>query len=114
LLSFTAIPSGGAILVEWETLSEVYTLGFDLYRSESTQGPLAQLNESLIPAKSAGALAGALYDWLDESVEPGTTYYYWLDVIDVSGSRTRHGPVVATALLDTLHFVYLPVVLADR
>jgi hypothetical protein len=87
----------------------VDTLGFDLYRSESPAGPHAKLNASLIPAQVPGAPIGAAYAWPDEAVEPGLSYWYWLEDIDVRSIATRHGPVEATALYAN----YLPRVLND-
>jgi hypothetical protein len=109
LAGFKARPVGGNILVEWETATEIDTLGFDLYRSESPGGPHAKLNASLIPVQVPGAPIGAAYAWPDEAVEPGLTYWYWLDDIDVDSVATRHGPVEATALYAN----YLPLVHTD-
>jgi hypothetical protein len=72
-------------------------LGFNLYRSTSADGPYVKLNESLIPSQSPGSVLGATYTWVDEDVEPGITYYYKLEDVEVSGVRTLHGPVRASA-----------------
>lgn len=107
LAGFKVTPVGGDILVEWETATEIDTLGFNLYRSESPGGPYTRLNASLIPSQSPGAPVGAVYTWLDEHVEWGTTYYYWLEDLDIYGVATRHGPVQAT-VRGLVHRVYLP------
>ncbi|MEA3439393.1 MAG: hypothetical protein U9R58_03845, partial [Chloroflexota bacterium] len=54
LTSFTAEPQGSAILVSWETATEVDLVGFNLYRSESIGGARGKLNSVLIPAKAMG------------------------------------------------------------
>ena len=95
LTSFTAAPQGDAILVSWETATELDRLGFDLYRATSLGGPLTRLNEGLILSPVPGSPAGALYTYLDELVNPGATYYYWLDSVGVNGVATRDGPVSA-------------------
>lgn len=103
LISFAAVVQGGAVLVTWETASEVDSLGFHLYRADSADGPQARLNEELIPSQSPGGAAGAAYRFVDAAVEPGVVYYYWLEAVDVRGAATRHGPVSAAALLGPSH-----------
>ena len=99
LSSFDATPQLDAIEVTWSTTSETEVLGFDLYRSESIEGAPVKLNETMLPAQHTGSPLGADYAFLDESAAGGVTYYYWLDLIEVSGATERHGPV-ATRLPD--------------
>ena len=96
LASFDAAPQGNAILVTWETAMELDNVGFNLYRSETEEGPYAQLNEMLIPPQFPGEVMGGYYEWLDTDVQPGATYYYKLEDLDVKGVSTFHGPVSAT------------------
>jgi subtilisin family serine protease len=96
LARLEASADGGAIRVEWETVSEVDSLGFNLYRAEAPDGPRTQLNEGLIPSQvPPGSPEGAAYQFMDGSVRPGVTYYYWLEDVDVYGLGTYHGPVSA-------------------
>jgi len=98
LLSFSAAPQGDAILLTWETAAELDNVGFNLYRSETTDGPYMLLNSALIPPQFPGEVIGGVYDWLDTDVQPGVIYYYKLEDIDVKGVSTFHGPVTATAM----------------
>jgi hypothetical protein len=107
LARFEATAAKGGILVEWETATEMDTLGFNLYRGEPAGGPYARLNEALIPSQSPGVPTGASYAWLDGGVEAGFTYYYLLEDVDVQGQAVRHGPVHAT-VPGRVHRVYLP------
>lgn len=106
LSRFAATLSDRAILLEWETASEIDALGFHLYRSESAEGELVRLNLALIPAQNSGTPTGAVYTWRDQDVAAGVDYFCWLEAVDVYGLATRHGPVSATA-----HFqVFLPLI----
>jgi hypothetical protein len=97
LASFTATAGRQGIVVEWETVSEVDNVGFNLYRAESAEGPRTQLNAGLIRSLlPPGSAEGASYLFLDESARPGVTYSYWLEDVDVYGVSTFHGPVSAT------------------
>jgi hypothetical protein len=109
LVSWTASPAGKAILLEWETATEVDNLGFNLYRDDRADGPFARLNDTLIPSQAPGSMLGAVYSWLDGDVQPGVTYYYKLEDVDIYGNRTQHGPVWVRAYLH----IYLPLVVKN-
>jgi CSLREA domain-containing protein len=106
LSSFTATPTHQVILLEWETASEIDSLGFHLYRGESPEGDRVRLNVSLIPCQKPGSPVGAAYTWHDAGVTPGILCYYWLEEVDVQGAAKLHGPVLAAAW----HQVFLPLV----
>jgi hypothetical protein len=97
LVRFEAWPEGPALHVEWETATEIDNVGFYLYRSESADGPWTRLNEALIPSQAPGSPVGAVYTWLDETVQPGVSYFYRLEDVDIYGHSTFHGPISATA-----------------
>lgn len=86
----------GHISVAWATGSEINTAGFNLYRSDSAQGPYVRINSELIPA-SNDALAGANYQYLDENTVAGHTYYYQLEDVELNGASVRHPAVEVTA-----------------
>jgi hypothetical protein len=55
-----------------------------------------QINATLIPtAVPPGSPFGAVYSYTDSNVVPGTTYYYWLEVLSLSGYTDLKGPVEA-------------------
>jgi hypothetical protein len=93
LSTFEATPQGEAILVTWETASELDNVGFNLYRSTAAAGPYTLLNGALIPPQNPGMVLGGVYEWLDADVQPGATYFYKLEDIDVKGVSTFHGPI---------------------
>ncbi|MFZ2359013.1 MAG: hypothetical protein WA040_06685, partial [Anaerolineae bacterium] len=94
LADFYAAQQGDAVLVTWETASELNNRGFNLYRGTSPDGWDHQLNTALIPSQSQGSPSGFVYTWEDRAdLVPGVTYYYWLQDVDTSGAMTMHGPV---------------------
>lgn len=96
LAEFSAAQHSDHILVTWETASELNNSGFNLRRGTSPAGPDRQLNAALIPSQSPGSSGGFNYTWVDDAdLIPGTTYYYWLEALDVYGVTTTHGPVSA-------------------
>jgi hypothetical protein len=96
LASFQAEAAEQEIVVAWETASELNNLGFNVYRGTSATGEAVQLNEEMIPSQAPGSGEGFYYEYLDTDVQPGVTYYYWLEDVDANGTLTRHGPVTAS------------------
>ncbi len=85
----------------WKTGGEVHNLGFNVYREQN--GQRIRLNPSLI-AGSALLMSEALpkhsgktYSWIDSSTGSGSGAY-WLEDVDVNGTRTLHGPVNVEAV----------------
>ncbi len=96
LSSFTAERHPDGVLITWVTESEIDNMGFNIYRSQSKEGPFTRINGGLIDG--AGTRTGTLeYTFLDTRVADRTLYYYQLEDIDVQGNRTRHGPVILGA-----------------
>ena len=92
--TFDVLTDGSATTIRWETVSEDANLGFNVYRE--VNGKRELLNASPIigtalrskvnlETKSAG------YSWTD--VEPIENAVYYLEDIDLKGTRTIHGPV---------------------
>jgi hypothetical protein len=96
----TACQSGVAdsstVFVEWTTESEVDVAGFNLYRSESPDGPYVKVNAALIPGAS-DPLLGGKYTYTDTNVVAGYTYYYKLEDVELDGTTTLHGPIEVVA-----------------
>ena len=107
LADFTATPGPGQIQLTWQTLMEIDTLGFNLYRSTSPDSwRLGQrLNQTLLPATAVGSVLGQTYEFIDDQIQPGLQYYYWLEVINLDGIQL-FGPQSASQFIG----LYLPVV----
>ena len=95
LASFDARAASGGVRLTWETASEVHNEGFRLWRADRPEGEFVQVTESMISAQGS-PVEGASYDWTDAGVEPGSTYLYKLEDVDIYGNSTFHGPVVVT------------------
>lgn len=89
---FSAVPTGNAVALTWETAHELEIVGFNLYRAVSPAGQKVRLNAELIPAQAVGEMAGAAYTFHDLTAAPATTYLYWLEVVTRQGVEF-HGPV---------------------
>ena len=102
LAGFSAVQQDDAVLLTWETASELENRGFNLYRGTSDAGPDRQLNETLIPSQSQGNPGGFIYTWEDRAdLVPGTAYYYWVEDVNIYGVATMHGPVSVDYMVPT-------------
>lgn len=93
--SFAAARSGSGVAVSWKSGAETHNLGYNVYRDVA--GAKTKLNSSLI-AGSALLFRDTLpqhgaksYGWIDRTPVSGAVY--WLEDVDLNGTRTMHGPV---------------------
>lgn len=95
MLTSNAVQSGGAVDLRWNTSWERDNLGFNIYREHGAAR--VRVNSSLIAGSTliAGTEvpAGFSYRWTDRRPVPGAIY--WIESIDLDGTRKMHGPVVA-------------------
>jgi hypothetical protein len=84
------------IIIDWATASEFETVGFNILRSESENGPFEQINDRVI-SPSDDPLTGGEYSFQDKDAIRGRTYYYLLEEIENSGNKNQHGPIIQTA-----------------
>jgi hypothetical protein len=95
LRSFAAVAYEDGVVLEWRTGFEVDNLGYHLYRDDA--GQRTRLTPSLVAGSAliAGAgnrlTAGFAYSWTDREGKAGSQY--WLEDIDLNGTRTLSGPV---------------------
>lgn len=94
LLSFTARGLDNAVALRWVTANELDVAGFNLYRARWPKGPQTALNaEPIASLVAPGSQEGALYRYRDAGLRDDTRYYYWLEIVDLSGRRSKHGPI---------------------
>jgi hypothetical protein len=86
--ALTNLRSPGVHL-EWETSLEIDHDGFHVYRSRARHGDYMRLTDELVRGRSP-------YTYLDKRVLPGTTYFYQIGAVDLSGIEQRYGPVEVT------------------
>lgn len=101
LAGFGAEADGEQVRLTWETVSETGNQGFNLFRGTASSAPDQQLNDALIPSQGPDSSEGFAYEWIDQDVAAGLTYFYWLEAVDVYGAATRYGPVSATVQIPT-------------
>ncbi|HXH76823.1 MAG TPA: C25 family cysteine peptidase [Bacteriovoracaceae bacterium] len=99
LLSFTAVPYNSAVDVRWKTNTEQNHLGFNIYRADSLSSRFQQINGAIIRNLLNSSSSRGSYRFIDQDVNNGQRYYYYLEDVEVSGKKVMHGPVFATPYL---------------
>jgi hypothetical protein len=88
--------------LHWQTAREVHNLGFNVYREEN--GRRVRLNPSIIAGSALTFRAnlpqhaGKSYSWIDETNVGSAAY--WLEDVDINGTRTLNGPVTPKTTTD--------------
>jgi hypothetical protein len=96
LSSFTATLTAELFVqLDWVAQSETNHLGYNILRGASNQAAEAIRINGAIVTSEDGTQAGTQisYSYLDNEVDTGFTYYYWLESLDLGGSSVLHGPV---------------------
>lgn len=88
----TNYPSVKPNVITWGTASENDSFGYDVYRGRAEDGPFAAVNAEVIPG--AGTTdTPSRYEFVDDSIEPDTTYWYYVESISLTGERKRITPI---------------------
>ncbi|MEM7583197.1 MAG: hypothetical protein AAF560_07440 [Acidobacteriota bacterium] len=82
--------------IKWTTASEVDNFGYDVYRSESEDGPFEVLNSEVI--EGAGTVdEPTSYEYVDDTIDPHKAYHYYVESISMDGVRERFTPIIRAA-----------------
>ena len=92
LSSFTvAMNAYNNAVLTWVTQTETSVNGFHIYRNMEDDLENAELISNLIPATNTSQQQ--VYVYSDKELNSTGTYYYWLQVSDLNGSDSFHGPI---------------------
>jgi len=83
--SMAAARTSTGVMVRWSTASEPGLLGFNVYRE--VNGARVRVNRGLIAGKGGGR-----YSYLDRKAPSGKTLRYWVQAVNLDGSRSWYGP----------------------
>lgn len=80
-------------VISWSTASESDNFGFDVYRSETEQGPFVRISTE--PLEGGGTTdLPRNYRFVDETIVSGQEYFYYVESISLSGQRQRFTPLM--------------------
>jgi len=98
LSSFTAALSAQMFVnLQWTTESETNNLGFNVYRSTiANDTNPTKVNLNMIGGTNSSTTHN--YSFVDDQVEPETTYYYWLEMVPLNGQSTFSTSVMVSTV----------------
>lgn len=79
--------------IRWSTASESDNFGFDVYRSEDRGGPFERVTDHPLAGGGTTDLPRT-YRFVDEDIQAGQAYFYYVESISLSGERKRFTPVM--------------------
>ena len=78
----------GAVVIKWETQSELNNAGFFIKRSETKKGKFVQINATMI-AGAGTTSEKQSYTYTDTSAKPNVVYYYQIEDVSLDGQRQQ-------------------------
>jgi hypothetical protein len=88
----TASPNPLSNMIKWSTASEVDNFGYDVFRGDKEEGPFTRLNAKIIAG--AGTVdEPRYYQYVDETIQAGREYWYYVESVSLSGVREKFTPV---------------------
>ncbi len=78
--------------IRWQTASEVDNFGYDVYRGPKEEGPFAKVTQTPVPGNGTTDEPSA-YEYIDDSIEEGVEYWYYVESISISGDREKFTPI---------------------
>jgi hypothetical protein len=99
---FCALREATGLVIQWETVSEVGSLAFSLYREDAGAETLSRVTTKGLPA--VGEAQGGVYRVLDAGATPGVSCRYLVEELQADGGARRYGPfeVVLPAAVGTV------------
>lgn len=104
LTGFRAVQQNGEVMLQWQSGYEARNLGYNIYREQNGKRvaitPSLVAGSALVAGRQTRLGAGSSYTWYDdragqgEGVKGNAPVTYWLEDIDLNGTRTLHGPIV--------------------
>lgn len=82
----------GQVVIQWPTEYGADVYGFNIYRSESAQGPFTRVNTDIIPSSSGENKE--YYRYIDKPLALGKTYFYYIESISYAGQKRKMTPVL--------------------
>jgi hypothetical protein len=105
LAHFGVAVEEGALVITWQTVREVDTWAFRLFRNTTNDRETAEL---VTPDPILSRGSGSIYTFTDTQVVPKLVYYYWLQELAASGAQKEIDLVQGGIDLEGLRKLFMP------
>ena len=82
----------GKVTIRWRNETEHENYGFNIYRGDAKEGPFEKLNKEIIPGAGTSSTPKE-YVYIDQPLEIGRVYYYYIESISFAGEKEQITPV---------------------
>ena len=79
-------PLSGAVMITWETQSELNNAGFFIKRSQQQHGKFVVVNPTMVAGAGTTAEKQS-YTYTDATADPNVIYYYQIEDVSLDGNR---------------------------
>jgi hypothetical protein len=86
--------------LSWTAGEEAGVHGYLIYRAVDRSGPFRRVNDEIVRVPYDGVNPHT-YSFRDEQVEPGVTYFYYLDVVSDAGKKQRFSGIISKTTPET-------------
>lgn len=86
-------PAAPQNLLRWTTTWEKESVGFDIYRAPSNEGPFERITKVPVPGGGVSKTPQS-YSFADTGIDPTREYFYYVEVVKANGERNRITPVM--------------------
>jgi len=95
LSSFAGTFNANFVGIQWTTQTETEMSGYNVLRNESNDMATAfKVNSAIIPSTNTSTVQN--YSYRDQEIAFNTTYYYWLESVNMNGTCEHYGPVTVS------------------
>jgi hypothetical protein len=92
----TGRPGERLARLTWDAGQEDQAYGFLIYRAERPDGPFRRVNKDIV--RVSDAPPPHRYTYEDREVQPGRSYYYYLESVSKGGLKARLSGVVTKVI----------------
>ncbi|HEV7684333.1 MAG TPA: C25 family cysteine peptidase [Pyrinomonadaceae bacterium] len=103
LVDFNAVQNGNEVMLSWQTGYETRNLGYNVYREQGGRRtaitPSLVAGSALLAGSNTKLSSGLNYTWYDDLRDvrsQKSPVNYWLEDVDINGTRTLHGPIAVS------------------
>jgi len=101
-MGLAATVTGTSVQLTWVGVTAPDLAGYKLYRATSASGPFTS---RVGPANITGTV------YIDQTAQPGVTYYYAVTSVDMGGRESGHSNVASATLPVAAGFDFVPVII---
>ena len=91
----------GKVTIRWRNETEQDNYGFNIYRGEDKEGSFAKINKEIIPGAGTTSTPKE-YVYVDQPLEIGKIYFYYVESVSFAGAKEKITPVVKVVVKYTV------------